>query len=61
MVSLRPSFLRKQESRGPRGFRRLPWTRFRGGDEGGAYSRAFRGAGPKAFAEAGITHTDVDH
>ena len=24
-------------------------------------SRAFRVAGPKAFAEAGITHTDVDH
>jgi hypothetical protein len=25
------------------------------------YSRAFRVAGPKAFAEAGITHNDVDH
>jgi acetyl-CoA acetyltransferase len=24
-------------------------------------SRAFRVAGPKAFAEAGITHNDVDH
>jgi acetyl-CoA acetyltransferase len=24
-------------------------------------SRAFRVAGPKAFAEAGITHSDVDH
>ena len=24
-------------------------------------SRAFRVAGPKAFAEAGITHKDVDH
>jgi hypothetical protein len=24
-------------------------------------SRAFRVAGPKAFAETGITHNDVDH
>jgi hypothetical protein len=24
-------------------------------------SRAFRVAGPKAFAEAGITHNGVDH
>jgi hypothetical protein len=24
-------------------------------------SRAFRVAGPKAFAEAGVTHKDVDH
>jgi hypothetical protein len=24
-------------------------------------SRAFRVAGPQAFAEAGITHNDVDH
>ena len=38
-----------------------PGPAFAGGDDGGAYSRAFRVAGPKAFAEAGITHTDVDH
>jgi hypothetical protein len=35
--------------------------RFRGGDEGNTSSRAFRVAGAKAFAEAGIRHNDVDH
>jgi acetyl-CoA acetyltransferase len=36
--------------------------RFRGGDETvTTSSRAFRVAGPTAFAEAGITHNDVDH
>ena len=30
--------------------------RFRGGDEKDAPARAFRVAGAKAFAEAGITH-----
>jgi acetyl-CoA acetyltransferase len=35
--------------------------RFRGGDERATSSRAFRVAGPTAFAEAGITHNDVDH
>ena len=35
--------------------------RFRGGDEKGISSRAFRVAGQKAFAEAGITHKAVDH
>ena len=35
--------------------------RFRGGDERNTSSRAFRIAGPKAFAQAGITHSDVDH
>jgi hypothetical protein len=35
--------------------------RFRGGDEiVFTSSRAFRVAGPKAFAEAGIMHNDVD-
>jgi acetyl-CoA acetyltransferase len=36
-------------------------ARFRGGDERSTSSRAFRVAGAKAFAEAGITHNDVDH
>jgi acetyl-CoA acetyltransferase len=29
--------------------------------KGNTFSRAFRVAGPKAFAEARITHSDVDH
>ena len=33
----------------------------RGGDERDTSSRAFRVAGIKAFAEAGITHDDVEH
>src|SRR5262249_10929394 len=53
------------ESRNPG----APWVpvvaldpRFRGGDEIIiTSSRAFRVAGPEAFAEAGITHKDVDH
>jgi hypothetical protein len=35
--------------------------RLRGGDERSTSSRAFRVAGPMGFAEAGITHNDVDH
>jgi acetyl-CoA acetyltransferase len=42
----------------PQGFRRTPWTpAFAGATREGAS----RVAGPKAFAEAGITHADVDH
>ena len=40
----------------------MPWTpAFAGGDEQDTSSRAFRVAGPTAFAEAGITHKDIDH
>jgi hypothetical protein len=35
--------------------------RFRGGDERSTSSRAFRVAGAKGFAEAGIIRNDVDH
>jgi len=35
--------------------------RFRGGDKRNGSWRAFRVAGPTAFAEAGITHKDVYH
>jgi acetyl-CoA acetyltransferase len=58
---LRPSFPRKRESRTPRAPSIPLVPRFRGGDERNTSSRAFRVAGPKAFAEAGITHDDVDH
>jgi hypothetical protein len=38
-----------------------PWTPLCGGNGRSTSSRAFRVAGPKAFAEAGIAHDDVDH
>jgi hypothetical protein len=73
MVSLAPSFPRKRSrKRGSRAARVLadpPCSRqgqalaprFPGGDEKNTSSRVFRVAGPKAFAQAGITHNDVDH
>ncbi len=46
----------------PQGSCRSPWTAaFAGATKVNSSSRAFRVAGPKAFAEAGITHRDVDH
>jgi len=55
-----PSFPRKQESRAARDST-APWTPAFAGATKEHSSRAFRVAGPKAFAEAGITHSDVDH
>ncbi len=51
----------KSRNPGPKVFGRPPGPRFRGGDERSTSSRVFRVAGPKAFAEAGITHNHVDH
>jgi acetyl-CoA acetyltransferase len=46
----------------PQGSCRSPWTpAFAGATKVNSVSRAFRVAGPTAFAEAGITHEDVDH
>jgi hypothetical protein len=54
------SFLRKQESRAPRVPAVALDPRFRGGDESNTSSRAFRVAGPKAFAEvASRTATSI--
>jgi acetyl-CoA acetyltransferase len=51
----------KRESRAPRVSTVPLDPRLRGDDDKNTSSRAFRVAGPKAFAEAGITHNDVDH
>jgi acetyl-CoA acetyltransferase len=52
MVSVAPHS-RDIGNPGPQGSRPPPWTpAFRGGDERSTSSRAFRVAGPKAFAEA---------
>jgi acetyl-CoA acetyltransferase len=57
-----PSFPRKRESRAARVLDRSRWTpAFAGATKVNSSSHAFRVAGPKAFAEASITHNDVDH
>jgi acetyl-CoA acetyltransferase len=53
---------RESGNPGPQGSWPIPWTpASRRVAERNTSSRAFRVAGPKAFAEAGITHNDVDH